>query len=323
MFLFCIESSHQRGLGHLYRSLTLADELKRRGEIVCFAVNDHHLASHNIIGARGFDHCTYELSAEPGSWEADLLGNIGLVRVWVDDRLDTQAAHAKAVVGAGLKLATFDDKGAGAALADLNIAALIFEDLDKLSGRDVRSGVEFMILNPEIDLYRRERHGLGSILVTMGGADTYGVTTKLAQWLRDRAMQATIVTGPAFQHGEELATILAGQSSSNLTHVGSVLSLAKEMARHDLAITGGGMTPFEACAGGLPCIVIANEEFEIPVGNALERLGGARFAGHHSTFDLGPIFKDLQINQMSRAALKNVDVNGVRRVADLIGGLKQ
>ena len=92
---------------------------------------------------------------------------------------------------------------------------------------------------------------------------------------------------------------------------------------HDLAVTGGGVTPFEALAGGLPCIVIANEEFEIPVGKALEALGGARFAGHHSAFDLTSVFQRVDIDRMSQAALDAVDLDGVRRVADLVGGLKQ
>jgi spore coat polysaccharide biosynthesis predicted glycosyltransferase SpsG len=179
-----------------------------------------------------------------------------------------------------------------------------------------------MILNPEIELYRRHRDSLTSILVTMGGADTYGVTIKVAQWLRNNAMHATIVTGPAFQHQDELDTILKGKTEGSLTHRGSVASLAQEMASHDIAITGGGVTPFEACAGGLPCIVIANEDFEIPVGRALEKLGCARFAGHHSTFDLAPAFEGLPIGTMSRAALDAVDLEGVRRVGALIRGLE-
>jgi len=321
MFVFCIESSHQRGLGHLYRSLTLADELKGRGEAVCFAANRHQ-ASHDIILARGFDVHGYELSDEAGSWEPTLVEGIGSAKVWIDDRLNTQAAHAEAVLAAGLRLVTFDDRGDGAALADLNIAALVFEDIDGLGGRNVYSGVEFMILNPEIGVHRRQRDGLSSILVTMGGADTYGVTIRVAEWLRDHSLHATIVTGPAFQHVRELKAVLADAAGANLIHLGSVPSLAKEMGRHDLAITGGGVTPFEALAGGLPCIVIANEEFEIPVGKALEKLGGARFAGHHREFDLSSVFEDLPIGSMSRSALKSVDLDGARRVADLIGGLK-
>ena len=321
MFVFCIESSHTRGLGHLYRSLTLADELARSGRSVCFAVNRHE-ASHDIVKARGFAVYGYDIYAEAGSWELELIRSLGSATIWVNDRLNTQVAHAKAIAAAGLKLVTFDDRGDGAALADLNVSALVFEDTAALKGKDVRSGVDFMILNPEIELYRRHRDSLTSILVTMGGADTYGVTIKVAQWLRDNAMHATIVTGPAFQHKDELDIILQGKAEGFLTHRGAVASLAQEMAGHDIAITGGGVTPFEACAGGLPCIVIANEDFEIPVGRALEKLGCGRFAGHHSTLDLTPAFEGLSIGTMSRAALDAVDLEGVRRVGSLIKGLE-
>ena len=47
--------------------------------------------------------------------------------------------------------------------------------------------------------------------------------------------------------------------------------MAEEMSRHDLAVTGGGMTPFEANAAGLPCIVVANETFEIQVKTKTSR----------------------------------------------------
>ncbi|WP_244447599.1 glycosyl transferase [Neorhizobium galegae] len=283
---------------------------------------NRHQASHDIIKARGFAVYGYDMSAEAGSWELELIRSLGSAKIWINDRLNTQPAHAKAVVAAGLKLVTFDDRGDGAALADLNISALVFEDIAELKGKDVRSGVEFMILNPEIELYRRHRDNLTSVLVTMGGADTYGVTIKVAQWLRDNSMCATIVTGPAFQHKGELDAILTDKTEGVLTHLGAVASLAQEMARHDLAITGGGVTPFEACAGGLPCIVIANEDFEIPVGWALEKLGCARFAGHHRTFDLAPVFEDLPIRTMSLAALDAVDLEGVRRVGGLIRRLE-
>jgi spore coat polysaccharide biosynthesis predicted glycosyltransferase SpsG len=90
------------------------------------------------------------------------------------------------------------------------------------------------------------------------------------------------------------------------------------MSQHDLAITGGGLTPFEAAGAGLPCVVIANERFEIPVGQAFERLGAGRFAGYHTEFDLGMIGPSLPLASMSEAALQAVDLGGAGRVADAI-----
>jgi spore coat polysaccharide biosynthesis predicted glycosyltransferase SpsG len=218
----------------------------------------------------------------------------------------------------GAKLVTFDDRGDGAELADMNICALLFEKTEGLKGKDVRLGVEYMILNPEIAAFRRLRQSLASILVTLGGADTYGVTVRVAKWLSSKPFPVTIVTGPSFQHMAELEEVVATAAPDRFKLLNQVPSLAAEMHGHDLAITGGGITPFEACAAGLPCVVIANEPFEIPVGRALEDLGAAFFAGHHSAFDLGILETPIPIRTMSQTAMTKVDLGGVGRVADLL-----
>lgn len=316
MFVFCIESSHARGMGHLFRSLTLAAELRSRGHSVRFLANDHP-NSLRIIRERGFDVALYDLAAVTG-WEEAFVDPAGPSPIWINDRLNTRRSHSETIKGLGAKLVTFDDRGDGAELADVNICALVFEKTEDLRGKDVRLGVEYMILNPEIERYRRVRQGLASILVTLGGADTYGVTVRVAKWLSSKPFPVTIVTGPSFQHMAELEEVVSTAAPDRFKLLSQVPSLAAEMYRHDLAITGGGVTPFEACAAGLPCVVIANEPFEIPVGRALEQLGVAFFAGHHSEFDLGTLEKAIPIRRMSETAMTKVDLGGVDRVADLL-----
>ncbi|MGZ2378710.1 PseG/SpsG family protein [Rhizobium brockwellii] len=316
MFVFCIESSHARGMGHLFRSLTLATELRSHGHSVRFLANDHP-NSLRIIRERGFDVALYDLAAETG-WENGFIEPDASSSVWINDRLNTQRSHSEAIKRLGAKLVTFDDRGDGAELADINICALLFEKTEGLKGRDVRLGVEYMILNPEIAAFRRLRQSLASILVTLGGADTYGVTVRVAKWLSSKPFPVTIVTGPSFQHMAELEEVVATAALDRFKLLNQVPSLAAEMHGHDLAITGGGITPFEACAAGLPCVVIANEPFEIPVGRALEDLGAAFFAGHHSAFDLGILETPIPIRAMSETAMTKVDLGGVGRVADLL-----
>jgi spore coat polysaccharide biosynthesis predicted glycosyltransferase SpsG len=316
MFVFCIESSHARGVGHLFRSLTLATELRSRGQSVLFLANDHP-NSLKIIRERGFDVALYELAAVTG-WEKDFLEAAAPSSIWINDRLNTQLSHSETITRLGAKLVTFDDRGDGAELADINVCALLFEKTEGLKGKDVRLGVDYMILNPEIAAFRRLRQSLASILVTLGGADTYGVTVRVAKWLSSKPFPVTIVTGPSFQHMAELEEVVATAAPDRFKLLNQVPSLAAEMHGHDLAITGGGITPFEACAAGLPCVVIANEPFEIPVGRALEDLGAAFFAGHHSAFDLDILETPIPIRTMSQTAMTKVDLGGVGRVADLL-----
>lgn len=320
MFVICIESSHARGLGHLYRSLTLAGSLRERGLPLYFLLNDH-MSSVDLIRAAGYEADVIDLASDAG-WEQDWLLAHPDVRVWVNDRLDTSEAHARRVRAMGVCMVTFDDRGAGAALADLHFAALAFEDTPYLRGKRVICGVDYLILDPQLENLRRLRTRQGSVLITMGGSDTWSVTPRIMQALLERGQRATVVLGPAFCHESAVDAVLARSPAGLFTvHRGGVPSLAAEMARHELAITGGGMTPCQANAIGLPCIVIANETFEMPVGRALERLGGSVFAGLHTEIDLSPLDRDLPLAAMSRAGIEAIDLQGCERVSVELGEL--
>lgn len=313
MFALCIESSHARGLGHLYRSLTLASALRARGKALRFLINDHPF-SVDLIRRHGYGVDVVDLGSDNG-WELDWLCVHPEVRTWINDRLDTTEAHARRLKAAGMRLITFDDRGRGAALVDLHIAALAFEDASVLQGRKVLHGVDYLMLDPALARLRRLRSSLKSVLVTMGGSDTWGVTPRVMEALLQRGYAATVVLGPAFAHSDAVDALLARLPDGAFTvHRGGVPSLAEEMARHDLAITGGGMTPFQANAVGLPCIVVANEVFEVPVGRMLERLGGSVFAGFHEDMDLSVLDRPLPMTVMSQAGMDAIDLRGCERV---------
>ena len=314
MFLFCIESSHARGMGHLYRSLILADNLVELGGRVHFLIN-YHEPSLKVLKTRGYPHGTVDFAPEACGWETEVAQRLGAV-AWINDRLDTTAEHVECVKSTGLPVITFDDRGMGAALSDLNVAALVFDPTEVacLQGRRVLKGVEHLVLNPAIAPLRRLRTQLDSVLVTLGGADTYGVTAKVVSLLRGKPWQVTVLLGPSFAHHRELADVVPDHFQIRTC----VASMAEEMARHDLAVTGGGITPFEANAAGLPCLVVANELFEIPIAQALERMGGCRYLGHHKFINDSLFQTTPDIVRMSTRAMATVSLVGVQRVAAAI-----
>lgn len=315
MFALCIESSHARGMGHFYRALNLAVGLAKAGLPYTFYLNDH-APSLQIFVERGMPHRIVNLENFTGNWEASLIQQDGIT-LWLNDRLDTDVRHAEKIKATGIPLVTFDDRGTGAALADLHIAALTFDEQEHLGGAKLLRGADYLILNPQISAYTRLRKHLVNILVTLGGSDTYGVTVRVVQLLKEMDLTATIVVGPAFMHMDKLDAVL----TEGFTLKRGVPSMIEEYHGHDLAITGGGITPFEANASGLPCIVIANELFEIPVGVALQKLGGSLFAGHHEALSL-PLFRtDLPLEQMSQAGMRNIGLQGTQRVISALLGL--
>ena len=315
MFALCIESSHARGMGHFFRALNLADALTHAGLQFTFYLNDH-APSRQILVERGIPHRTVNLADFSSAWEAMLIRDDG-IKLWLNDRLNTDFRHSEIVKESGIPLVTFDDRGTGANLTDLHIAALAFNAHEKLAGSRVLRGTDHLILNPEIQNYTRLRKQLSSILVTLGGSDTHGVTITVVRLLERMGRSATVIVGPAFMH----TTILEDVLTDNFTLKRGVPSMIEEFYHHDLAITGGGITPFEANASGLPCIVIANECFEIPVGIALQARGGSIFVGRHDSL-LQPLFDpDLPLTEMSRAGMKNIGLEGTERVLRELLGL--
>jgi len=297
-------------MGHLYRALHLSNALAKAGISSMFYVNDH-TPSRNILVDRGIPHEIVNLEDFTSNWESDLIQRNGLT-LWVNDRLNTDIRHTKKIKSAGIPLVTFDDRGTGASLADLHIAALSFNVHECLAGAKILRGLDYLILNPEISAYTRLRKELNSILVTLGGSDTYGVTVKVVQMLKEMGLFATVVTGPSYMHADQLEDELT--SDFILKH--HVPSLIEEFFLHDLAITGGGITPFEANASGLPCVVVANELFEIPVGMALQNFGSSVFSGYYAALN-SPLFpSDLSIANMSLTGIQRIGLQGTQRVLD-------
>lgn len=311
MFAICLESSHARGMGHLFRMRHLAQELRARKLPFVFLVNDHE-PSLQLLRQDDLPFETVDLD-HVEHWAQAAIRRTQ-ARVWINDRLDTNLAQAQAVKQTGIRLTTFDDRGAGASLADLHIAALAFTADKPLGGRRVASGHEYLILNPEIARCRRQRVKVEQILVSMGGSDTYGATVKVVALLRRLGHSATVVIGPSFQH----RAALDAEADAHFELKINVPSLIEEMSRHDLAVVGGGITAFEAAASGLPAIVIANEGFEVPVARHLAGLGAARYAGHHSALDESAFAVPRDVAAMSLAGLSKVSLDGAEKVCQLL-----
>ncbi|PNU21157.1 glycosyl transferase [Geothermobacter hydrogeniphilus] len=306
MLILCVEASHRKGLGHLFRAMTLYRHLEAV-KLPCHVLINHHPPSLQLLTERGIRHSVVDLE-NPDPWEPNWIDRLA-ARAWINDRHQTSASHASRVAATGIPLVTFDDRGPGAAHADLHFAPLVFTDRTRLQGRKIFTGPDFLILTPEIHAHRRPRKQLQRLIVSLGGSDTYGVTLKVLRLLRELERPATIHTGPAFAHRNELQT-LAERYWPILERVDSLVAT---FADFDLAITGGGVTPFEANAAGLPCLVVANEDFEVEVGEYLQQRGSSLFLAHHEQLNIRELRLGLDIAQQT---LETMSRHGLRQNPD-------
>lgn len=313
MFAICIESSHSKGMGHLFRMLNFSEYLKNQNETFIFLINDNQKAK-EILESKNIRFETVDLHDVMSNWESAVIHKYG-INYWLNDRLDTNEQHTQNIVNNGIKLITFDDLGSGAKHSHINICGLFFNH-DALEGKSVLKGVKYLILNSEIDRCKKQRTALQKIIVTLGGSDTYGATVKVLKLLKQNNIAATIHLGPSFTHEKELTEEL----NENYSIIRQVSSLIAEFNQYDLAITGGGVTPFEANASGLPCLVIANELFEMPNGQFLEKIGSSQFLGHHENID-ETVFENLQnldLGRMSKKGMESIHTDAVKQIYEEI-----
>ncbi|HSA05554.1 MAG TPA: hypothetical protein P5556_00085 [Candidatus Gastranaerophilales bacterium] len=308
MFGICLEASHQKGLGHLYRALNLTEFLNSvNKEYVVFINNDKTAVS--ILKEKSVNFEIVKLVDFESDWETELIKKYRL-KTWINDRLDTDIRHSQNIVKNGIKLIAFDDAGSGAELADINFAGLPCIFNRDLKGKKVCKGIQYLVLNKKIDFFKRERNNIDNILVTLGGSDTYGVTLKVVNILKELNKKACVITGPSFQHKNELKELI----NDDFAILDTVPSLIEEFYKYDLAITGGGVTPFEANACGLPCIIVANELFETENGKYLDNLGSSIFAGYHENINTEIFTKELDIEKMSKIGLENIKTDGFENI---------
>ncbi|HCT90160.1 MAG TPA: glycosyl transferase, partial [Lachnospiraceae bacterium] len=214
MLAICIECSHQRGMGHLFRALNLISTLEEKREPWLLLVNQDETAL-SVLREKKITPVIVDLEDTSSDWEGKLIREREIT-VWLNDRLHTGIETAEHVKAAGIPLFTIDDMGMGAALADGNFASLIFEGKSIIPGKRVYAGSEYLILNPEIAGYRRKRDQLESILVTLGGSDTYGVTLPVIDFLKNREKETglhkrvSILLGPGSRIRAEAERAIEG-----------------------------------------------------------------------------------------------------------------
>lgn len=309
MFAICIEASHSKGMGHLFRMLNFTNYLKKQNEKFIFIINNNGKTK-GILKSKSILFEVVNLADVDSDWENEIIVKYNIL-YWINDRLDTEEKHAQNIKNEDIRLITLDDLGSGAKYCDINICGLFFKK-NNLEGSKILKGTEYLILNDEIDKYKKRRDRIDNILVTLGGSDTYGVTIKVLKLLKKYDIKATIHVGVSFAHFEELEKEL----TSDYKVITYVSSFMEEFSKYDLAITGGGVTPFEANASGLPCIIIANELFEIPNGEFLDEIDSSKFIGHCDDINEN-VFIDLSkldIKTMSNNGLKSLNTMASEKI---------
>lgn len=324
LIVFRLDASHERGMGHLYRMKTLADEFRKNAFYCFFLLRTNDIAA-SILNKTSYNYmfCPQDYSEE------EIVDKYFLKHpkpnLWIFDILTTESEWVFHVKKNDVPVVCFDDLKGGVLAADLVINAIAGCWNEGLSGSQVLSGPRYAIINSDILGLKKTKELSGGAIkvgVTLGGSDTHGAIIMIAQVLSKMTdIDVTFFLGPHFQHNQELTKLLP-QLSFQYSVRKAVKNLHRELSGMHTVICGGGQTLFELCAMGMAVMSLANESYEEKTISYFARHGACVNIGSvHNKIDIGLIqryFKKLRSEPKEMHLLKTnaqrlVDGGGIYR----------
>lgn len=283
LIVFRITANRMVGTGHLFHCLQLAQELDSLN--IVFLLKDcDDFVSELLTQER------YEFVRESNLVE-DLarIGDSFDRRVLVNDILDTELSDVLVPKLNNYSVVCVEDLGPGSEYADLVVNALYPTQLKASRAKEL-VGAEYAVLRPEFlintSLSWREH---GRVLVTFGGSDPAGLTSRIVPSLREALppeYEVKVILGIAAPDFNPPQGVVVTRTPN---------SMAVEMAAADVIVTSAGRTVLEAAAVGTPVVVVAQN---------------AREATHsHLSYDRGVLF--LGLGNLIQAADVSQAVSGL------------
>ena len=315
------DGSHALGMGHIYRTLNLADVLSSWAK-VSFLTRGDEIAAAKLAEK-------YPTETARSDDEEYALIRVAHPDAIIVDKLNTNAVYMKKLKTLSRALISFDDCGEGVHEADIAFNVLYHCDKPhKASSTRFFTESSYAIINPDFsETHRTKRTGPLRVLMTMGGADTLGLTPGVIETLDSlpEKFAITAVIGPAFRHYPELEKAVAVCTRKVDVRI-NVSDMWNVMAESDLAISAGGNTLFELAATGTPAVVLCEELFEVETADRMMKAGICENLGYSKRVDEERLRKTVQrmiadpdrLKTMSLAGRRLVDGLGSERVSEII-----
>jgi len=202
--------------------------------------------------------------------------------------------------------------------------------LPDMPGRSVLLGPSYFIFRPEFIKAAKTERTINPVaqrvLVTVGGSDNLHLTDKIIRSIclligKDLSLQIVIGAGYTDELKRDVAVTLEGFNGDHrlLAHE---TNMADAMLWADLAITGDGLTKYEAAATGTPCIILSRHDSEMSLTQKFKELKTGIHVGDGTLINIDElanticsVLEDSQLrSSMSVNGKTAVDVSGIERI---------
>jgi spore coat polysaccharide biosynthesis predicted glycosyltransferase SpsG len=302
--LFRVAAGPRRGFGHLVRSISLARAMGVR-PLLCLRGPSEVQDTAIALGA---DVVT---DGSPRS--------VTLLRpdvVVVDDPVASATRPwIAAARRAGSMVVTVHDLGIGCPEGDVIVDGSVTHTARVRGRRIGLTGARYAILDPKLTVARRTQATNGRrVLVALGGGPRREIAREIAEAIVAIDPRAEVRVAGGF------ATTPA-PASRNITWIAPVRGLREEFARATVAVVGGGVSLYEACAVGVPTVGVPVVPSQTPTVRAFARRGAAvgmplRTAGRSTAAVVVALLDDPHRRAvLRRRSMRLVDGRGAERVA--------
>lgn len=318
--IYRVIGSVDDGLGHVYRGITLADEITNHD--LSFAVlEDDALAKQKLEETK---YPVFEFT-DQDAFEAHIeSSNPDII---INDILDTNPDYIKRLNKSAGMVVNFEDLGEGARYADFVFNAL-YEHSDPPAGHYY--GSDYFCLRSEFRFSSEKTsiESVDTIMISFGGTDSSNLTTQTVEAISklDSTPDLDIVIGPGYTKKESLEHQINKLSDAIDVNLSQDVSwMSKHMTEADLLVTSNGRTIYEAASLNLPMISVSQNQQEqhhpfAHLSNGVLDLG---LASYVSTDDLRRAIEDYisraEMREQMHSALQPEDIeNGIDRITNLL-----
>ncbi|MBW3003743.1 glycosyltransferase [Candidatus Woesearchaeota archaeon] len=315
------DGSNQIGMGHIARMSILYKTLSGSYNVIFISVKDDKVKE-----------LLLKYNIKPIWVDNDVQGQIRITKETItendaillfNDSLEIKREYLEHLKDK-IKIINYDDPAAGFGLIDCAITPTAFLWSDRQYEIETYQGFGYFIMSDKIKKYRRANISKDKkkIVISMGGADTYGLSIKLLNIFKDLPeYDTTVILGPGFEHFKEIESITI---PDHITIVHNVENLYDYLNKADICFCAGGITLFELMYIGTPTVSIAAEKHETYNCEYFRSKGAVKYLGFRNDIDycgIPEILKNWNYEErksMSDTGKSIIDGNGLDRVKKII-----
>jgi spore coat polysaccharide biosynthesis predicted glycosyltransferase SpsG/CMP-N-acetylneuraminic acid synthetase len=279
--LFRVDGGAALGMGHVYRSLAIADALRSgsRAEIA-FLMSADHTEGLLTVSRHG-----YPVRVMAGRGQEGAIEHIRdfAPAILINDLPALEAGYLTALSHLGATTVnlvdTLDDLQTTEHYAQVIVSVM---NQERETPEGFYGGPAYAILRDQFRGREKEVRPEGRmVLLSFGGSDPQGLTLKAARALQGlpEAVKVLAVAGPAFSYRKEFEALERTLSRRVPLIHEAAGHIADLMLEADVVVGSGGMSVYEIAALGTPGIVLGQNLREDERMRAFARHGTVEYLG--------------------------------------------